>query len=139
MILGYGICAKNKIQFTKSFPFWHPARWSFLREEENMDYSLCSTQPERLDKIHQDQTGIISEQPPLASYCFLHCFRKGQAFQSIVRHAFNQELGSPKTLNKCILIDLRNSHCNLQFNSFYRCLLDKTLKSVNIQQMQTII
>ena len=104
-----------------------------------MDYSLCSTQPERLDKIHQDQTGIISEQPPLASYCFLHCFRKGQAFQSIVRHAFNQELGSPKTLNKCILIDLRNSHCNLQFNSFYRCLLDKTLKSVNIQQMQTII
>ena len=113
--------------------------WSFLWEEENMDYSLCSTQPERLDKIHQDQTGIISEQPPLASYRFLHSFRKGQAFQSIVRHGFNQELDSPKTLNKCILIDLRNSHCNLQFNNFYRCLLDKTLKSVNIQQMQTII
>ena len=111
--------------------------WSFLWEEEKVDYSLCSTQPEMLDKIHRDQTGIVSEQSSSSFILLLAFLQEGRGL-SVHSCVFNQELDSPKTLNKCILIDLRNSHCNLQFNSFCRCLLNKTLKSGNKQQGPTV-
>lgn len=137
MILSYGMCAKNETQFTNSSPLWHPALVFLMGGREGGLFPLFnSTRNARQDSSRPDWNSLraVLLQLHIASN-----IPSGRERPFSPQLCFNQEPDSPKTLNKCILIDLRNSHCNLQFNSFCRCLLDKTLKSGNIQQIQTII